>query len=367
MARKQESTGRRKRLRARFTLTGWVFACAFALILSAALNTGINLLYMLSAALLSFLVVSFFLARASLKKLEGSITAPHATHRDLEVAITLAIENRKRLLPTAGVRIESTNAPGEEVGYLRLLARGERSRLRVRELFRRRGEYPVPAYTLVTSFPFGLVETWRTWRTDARILVYPRVSALRTSAAEQASGSRYRARTASGDGDEFYSMREYMPGDDVRRISWKASARLGKLIVRELARQNSKFVLFLLDTRKDPSREDPAFEERFEEAIELVASLANTLLERQYNVAIECPQAHVEGGEGSGQKRRVLEFLARLHPVSTADHPNFDEHHCKLDTHLPALLMVSPDPSHWGRRRPGTSLRVLDPREVIHA
>lgn len=360
------SKGKRPWFKARLTMVGWVFAIAFFFIIAAALNTGINLLYMLAAGLLSFLVVSRLLASASLRRVEATIVAPATAQRDQEFAVTVTISNRKWLLPSGALQIvsESTGVPS---GYVASLPAREFARLRVRETLPRRGEFPAPSYTLRSSFPFGLVEARRPIEGKGTILVYPRVFALRTSAAEQTSGSRYRARTVSGDGDEFFSMREYLPGDDIRRISWRASARLGKLIVRELARQNSRYVLFLLDTRKDQDREEPDFEERFEEAIELVASLGVTLLDRQYNVAVETPEAHLEGGEGTGQRRRLLEFLARANPCSMAEHPVFDEYHSKLDTHAPALLLVSPDPAAWGRRQPGRNLRALDPREVIHA
>lgn len=363
----RRASARRRFFRLRLTPTGWVFLVAFGLTIAAALNTGINLLYMLSGSLFSFVVISYLVARQSMRKISIHVAAPRAAHREQEVAVSMTVENKKWLLPLASVRIESSNAPGEALGFIKVISARAYARLRVREIFPRRGHYPIPRYTLSTRFPFGLVEAWQSHQAEGEILVYPRVHPLRTSAAEQTSGSRYRARTVAGDGDEFYSIREYLPGDDIRRISWRTSARMGKLMIRELARQNSRFVLFLLDTRRDPERDGPDFEERFEAAIELVASIGVTLLERQYNIAVECPQSHLESGEGPGQKRRLLEFLARLDASSTTDYPVFDEHHCKLDTHLPALLMVSPDPALWGRRLPGGGVRVLDPREVIHA
>lgn len=360
------SLGRRRHFRMRLTVVGMVFAVAFWLTFAAALNTGINLLYLLSAALISFMLVSWVVTVFSLRRMRLTANYPRAAHREQETAVTLSIENTKRILPAASVRIESSNAPRQAIGYLPLLGPRQRAKVRVREVFMRRGDYPAPQYTLVTSFPFGIVEAWRTVPSEGRILVYPRVHPLRTSAAEQTSGARYRARTVAGDGDEFFSLREYLPGDDIRRISWRVSARLGKLMVRELARQNARFVIFLLDTRRGPG-DEPGFDERFEDAIELVASLGVTLLERQYNVAVEAPQAHLEPGEGTGQKRRLLDFLARLNSSRKEDYPVFDEYHCKLDTHTAALLMVSPDPQTWGQRPTAGGVRVLDPREVIHA
>lgn len=358
--------GRRRHFRMRLTIVGRFFGVSFGLIFAAALNTGINLLYLLAAALLSFMLVSWIVTIMSLRRVRLTTMLPRAAHREQETSVTVNIENSKRILPAASLRIESSNAPRETIGYVPMLGPRQMAKLRVREVFAKRGDYPGPRYTIVSSFPFGIIEAWRAYPGEGRILVYPRVHPLRTSAAEQTSGARYRARTVAGDGDEFFSLREYMPGDDIRRISWRVSARLGKMMIRELARQNARFVVFLLDTRR-AATEDAGFDDRFEEAVELVASLGVTLLERQYNVAVECPQGHLEPGEGTGQKRRLLDFLARVQPVSKEEHPLFDEYHCKLDTHAAALLMVSPDPEMWGRRATAGGVRVLDPREVIHA
>ena len=58
-----------------------------------------------------------------------------------------------------------------------------------------------------------------------------------------ASATRISARL--GKGREFDRLREYVPGDEFRDIAWKASARHGKLIVREYRLDRSQDVLLL--------------------------------------------------------------------------------------------------------------------------
>lgn len=59
------------------------------------------------------------------------------------------------------------------------------------------------------------------------------------------SGARYSARL--GKGREFDRLREYVSGDELRDVAWKASARHGKLIVREQRLDRSQHVLLCLD------------------------------------------------------------------------------------------------------------------------
>ena len=50
-------------------------------------------------------------------------------------------------------------------------------------------------------------------------------------------------RLARGESDEYFCMRDYFPGDDLRRIAWKTSARLRKLVVREMEPSTSRNVI----------------------------------------------------------------------------------------------------------------------------
>ncbi len=54
-----------------------------------------------------------------------------------------------------------------------------------------------------------------------------------------------------GAGSEFWGVREYVPGDDVRRINWKASARLGRLFSNEYQGERSGDVIIVLDARRE--------------------------------------------------------------------------------------------------------------------
>lgn len=54
-----------------------------------------------------------------------------------------------------------------------------------------------------------------------------------------------------GVGTEFWSVRDYLPGDDVRRINWKATARLDRILSNEYEGERSGDVVIILDARRE--------------------------------------------------------------------------------------------------------------------
>ena len=118
-----------------------------------------------------------------------------------------------------------------------------------------------------------------------------------------------------GIGTEFYSMREYVPGDDPKRINWKASARQNELIVNETEAERITDVMVVLDT--DVTIFEEAEDELFERGIRAAASMASLLLRQGNRVGLI-----LQGGErgslpvgfGKRHERRILYLLAEAKP-----------------------------------------------------
>ncbi|GMW02581.1 MAG: hypothetical protein AMXMBFR84_37170 [Candidatus Hydrogenedentota bacterium] len=330
-------------------------------VLLAAWNSGQSLYYLLFAGLASFLLLSFVLSRKNLQSLDVSREAPYAVHRDAAFSVVIRIENKNKFFPAVLVRAETSGMADSPLGYVLSIPSREAGLLRVRYMFPRRGVHPLPGLDLVTTFPFGLFEARRHTEESIPVVVYPRVLAARTAMVEQARSSGRLQKTIKGDGDEFFSLREYVPGDDLRHIAWRPSARHGKMLVKELEQQTSRNIMFLFDTADKP--DVPHFDERFEDVVELIASLAVTLINRQYHVAVRTQQGSISDGEGQTHILKLLEFLARVTPTDAAI--PLDVHNFDADRYL-SCFYITPDFREWGRMRSGNSMRVLDPGEVIH-
>ncbi len=125
------------------------------------------------------------------------------------------------------------------------------------------------------------------------------------------------ART-SGPGTEFYSLRGYVPGDDLKRINWKASARTNKLIVNETEAERVTDVMVVLDT--DVAFLEASEQDLFERSVRAAASVTSLLLRQGNRVGLILQgeeRGLVPPAFGKKQERRILHMLAAAKPGSS--------------------------------------------------
>ncbi len=133
---------------------------------------------------------------------------------------------------------------------------GPRTELReaVRLLPPRRGRAPSATGGLVVdvSGPLGLGVRRRSIRLPWEAIVYPPLTAARLASVAEAR--RHRApgltpmRRIVGDGRQFESLREWVPGDDLHHIDWKATARRRVVMLRQYEVERRQQVLLVIDT-----------------------------------------------------------------------------------------------------------------------
>ncbi len=180
-----------------------------------------------------------------------------------------------------------------------------------------RGHYTVGPVVARARDPFELylVET----KADLEVLsIMPR--------AERIRGAELRPRHLGpwpgtipartlGPGMEFYSMRGYVPGDDPKRINWKASAKYRRLITNETEAERVTDVMIVLDT--DVTFYEAAEAELFERGVRAAASLASLLLKQGNRVGMIL-QGEERGiaapAFGKRHERNILFLLAAARP-----------------------------------------------------
>ncbi|MFQ5919118.1 MAG: DUF58 domain-containing protein [Thermoplasmata archaeon] len=90
---------------------------------------------------------------------------------------------------------------------------------------------------------------------------------------------------APGVGTDFWSIREYASGDEMRRINWKASARLDTLLANEFEGEKSGDFVIILDAREEAAA-GTAYENAVEMGVRAAISLADFLLEGRNRVGL---------------------------------------------------------------------------------
>lgn len=341
-----------------------VFCAIFLLVLVAAFNTNENLLYLVAACAASFLISAFILTRGALRGVHIVRDAPASVHRREPFVVKVRIENRKRLFPSISLQISDAAAPETLKAYVHRIPPATTATLQLHEMLPRRGLHTLSDLLISSGFPLGLFQRRMSSAGHGDIVVYPRVLSLRPNVVDQIDDSGSTPRPLDPSGDEFFALREYVPGDDIRYICWRVSARVGQLIVRQLEPSTARSVVIVFDTRGVPDTDE--LEEQFEEAVDLAASLAIMFLEQQYAVAIVTPDTTVGLGRGSAHGTKILEMLARVESATYGAHRE-NWHALSGDLGGSAKVFVSSDPATWGDRVTGRGVHVLDPREAMHA
>ena len=117
---------------------------------------------------------------------------------------------------------------------------------------RRRGAARVRAAWLRWTGPLGLLRFVERRPLGRRVAIIPNVRGVRQAALRFMSAREFLAGTKvqrhRGEGSEFDSLREYLPGLDPRALDWKASARHRKLLLREHRAERNHQVVLALDT-----------------------------------------------------------------------------------------------------------------------
>lgn len=131
-----------------------------------------------------------------------------------------------------------------------------------------------------------------------------------------------RAERRVGDGSEIRELRELQPGDPLRRVAWAASARRGKLLVRETEDESQSTRVLVIDISAT-MRSDDRGPTKIDYAIELVAQAARQSLaagDRLGMVAFDRRVvANVPPGDGAHHMRQVVQSAVDLRALVDAD------------------------------------------------
>jgi len=193
-----------------------------------------------------------------------------------------------------------------------------------------RGSIELTGLTLTRADRFGLFKAFRPLALPGSVLVLPRRYALAPLALPgnrmyQPGGMTLGA--SVGDSEEFIGLREYRPGDPLKRIHWKSFARTGKPVVKEYQDEYFERHALLLDTFSAHGADAV-----FEEAISIAASFVTAIDTQEclLDLLFVGGQTYCfTAGRGQLHARNMLEILAHARP--SEDRPFSDLHDSVLE------------------------------------
>jgi uncharacterized protein (DUF58 family) len=132
----------------------------------------------------------------------------------------------------------------------------------------------------------------------------------------------------AGAGDELRELRDHVPGDPFKRIAWKASARRGRLLVREMEREEREVVWLVLDASVELWAGEPGHAP-LDRAVEDLAALATRHLRRGDRVGLVVTASRlrtwIEPEEGAAHGAILAGALASAASAIDADRSELDE------------------------------------------
>lgn len=201
----------------------------------------------------------------------------------------------------------------------------------------RRGCYAVGPLWIGHTDPLRLISVTQSHGAETTLWVHPRVhkvSPVPTGHSQELEGPT--SAGAPRGGIVFHSLREYIPGDDLRLVHWRSTARTGTLMVRHTVITNEPKILVVLDTRAG-SYEGEAFEDAVRVAASLVVACADHRFPTELRTTGGINGSIDPNGRGWSN---VLDKLAAVRPSAQ-------------DPGLPSLVRMA------ARRDQGVSLAVV--------
>lgn len=309
---------------------GLIFSVAILLVTILSLGSGNNLLYIVLSALLATMIFSMISARLNLSALLPSVRFPNHIFVGESVAFETSLKSDKRLLPSFSLSVDiveehrstSTDSKTTEqravaIGYFPLLPAKSQSSLRIERIFKQRGIYPINGFVINTGFPFGFIEQRRFIEWPSEIVVYPQPQTATDFLDLLPKISGRVESYQKGTGSELHAIRQYLTSDHHHNIDWKATAKTGRLMVREFTRDDDwRITIFFGTGAVKEIFEEAVFMEKFERAVTLAASLADHFIQK---AEVQLITADEISGFGRGQTHlyKILRILAQLSPQAS--------------------------------------------------
>lgn len=223
---------------------------------------------------------------------------------------------------------------------------GERRRVTITLVPRRRGALTSDFVMVRSAGPLGLAGRQARHDVAGEIRVLPAFTARKHLPSRLARLRELDGNTSiqvRGQGTEFDSLREYVRGDDVRSIDWRATARAGTTMLRTWRPERDRQVVILIDTGRtaaarvgDGTRLDAAYE-----AALLLAALASRAGDHVHLILFDrVVRARVSGVDGPGLLAAMTDAMAPVHArlVDTDWHGAFAA--IRQATTRPSLVVV---------------------------
>ncbi len=263
---------------------------------------------MIVSALLAFMSISGIFGKNNLSKIELDIDFPQEIYAHNKFPVKVTIKNRRKFLPAFLIRLRTdifetlfpfTDTKGKTTRYVNIS-------------FPKRGLYRLKEYGINSVFPFNFFTRYRQLQGDIEVVVFPELKRceLYTLYVKDKKVKGEKASDKIGFESDIVSIREYVHGDPIKYIHWKATAKTGKLKTKELSTLTYQPVV--IDFEKVTISDT-------EEKISCIAYSIVQMLKKNIPIGLKIDGRLYEPDTSYAHKMNMLKELALYNNVSSSD------------------------------------------------
>jgi uncharacterized protein (DUF58 family) len=249
------------------------------------------------------------------------VADPDRVMRGEDSQVALTITNASRLFGASLVARDAVRPGGTVPVPLVRLRPGRATRVAYPVPTARRGVIVVGPLQIARRDPLALVSVVRRYGDTVKVWVRPRVHPIAAVPVGLSRSMDGRIDRVPYGSITFAALREYVAGDDLRRVHWRTSARVGELMVRENVDTSLPRIVVLLDDRARAHSEESTFEDACEAAASVIVSAVRESVHVELRLVSGAVEAgtHLEAGplldllaEASLQAGDLREAVERL-------------------------------------------------------
>ena len=298
-------SGQHYNMRLSLTTEGWIYLVILSFVSVCAVLRNVNLLIVFTGVMMAAIFLGWRLGRSLVRSLVAKRLLQSRVHAGQLVNVQWQVSNHS-LLPGWYInvfhkvsnlhsrRISSDSASGSErnspkterktsrkekkvrVANSNLvfdyIPGGESAYMSYRALFTHRGTYELGPVSVSSMFPMGLVKNWFQITDTELLYVAPRLGRLSPDWEQRISslafGSQSARRKRGPDPDEFYAIRSWRSGDNLRDIHWRTTAKYQSPMVKQFDQKSNRDFALVLDL----------FEPELQQAVDVASQGSETVL-----------------------------------------------------------------------------------------
>lgn len=294
---------------------GLKFTFFYIIVLFAAINTGNNLIYLVLAALSSALIISWILAWLSMRKVEAGMRLPEEIFAGEDTAVDFNVSKGTSLLPAHFLTLSLKGGGKHESHkpFIHLLENESHRRVQGFYRFSQRGSYSLYGIQVSCDYPLGLIKHRRLFPKELDLIVYPRLLDVEMLVQRGWEGTHSLDSLLRGRDGGLRNIRPFVPGDDQRYLHWKATAKIGSMMIKELAMEESRSFWIHFNPLRLRSR-GPKEMELFETGVSIAATLAQMGRTESARMLFSAPGIRLAPERNDEHVKEFLDYLATVQP-----------------------------------------------------